>query len=231
MNKYSNQEKAEMVEDYFKKGDDATLAARAWSSKHKNERKPSLATFSNLAGKFRRTGSVWDDKDAMKTSKIKVRTPDIIDQVRERISVDSSTSTRSIARDLDISQSTAHHIMKKDLGLTPYKLQTFQALGDKDIKKRYDFAANTCQAIDEKKLDPHKIVFTDEAHFHLDGYVNKQNYRIWGTEKPAIRTKPLHPERVTAWAGMSSKGIIGPIFIDGNRTVDGRRSTLSRDPS
>ena len=27
-----------------------------------------------------------------------------------------------------------------------------------------------------------KIIFSDEAHFDLGGYVNKQNCRIWGTE-------------------------------------------------
>ena len=29
-----------------------------------------------------------------------------------------------------------------------------------------------------------KISFSDEAHFDLGGYVNKQNCRIWGTENP-----------------------------------------------
>ena len=29
-----------------------------------------------------------------------------------------------------------------------------------------------------------KIIFSDEAHFDLGGYVNKQNCRIWGTENP-----------------------------------------------
>ena len=29
-----------------------------------------------------------------------------------------------------------------------------------------------------------KFFFSDEAHFDLDGYVNKQNYRIWGTQNP-----------------------------------------------
>ena len=27
-----------------------------------------------------------------------------------------------------------------------------------------------------------KIIFSDENHFYLGGYVNKQNCRIWGTE-------------------------------------------------
>ena len=33
-----------------------------------------------------------------------------------------------------------------------------------------------------------KIIFSDEAHFDLGGYVNKQNYRILGTENPHIHT-------------------------------------------
>ena len=28
-----------------------------------------------------------------------------------------------------------------------------------------------------------KIIFSDEAHFDLGGYVNKQNCRIWATEE------------------------------------------------
>ena len=43
-----------------------------------------------------------------------------------------------------------------------------------------------------------KIIFSDEAHFNLGGYVNKQNCRIWGTENPlAYIEKPTHPKRVT----------------------------------
>ena len=44
-----------------------------------------------------------------------------------------------------------------------------------------------------------KIIFS-EAHFHLGGYVNKQNCHIWGSEHPhVIMEKPMHPQRVTVW--------------------------------
>ena len=47
-----------------------------------------------------------------------------------------------------------------------------------------------------------KIIFSDEAHFDLGGYVNKQNCRIWGTENPhAYIEKPTHTKRVTVWCG------------------------------
>ena len=43
-----------------------------------------------------------------------------------------------------------------------------------------------------------KIFFSDEIHFILAGYVNKQNCRIWCSENSqAIEEKPLHPENVT----------------------------------
>ena len=47
-----------------------------------------------------------------------------------------------------------------------------------------------------------KIIFSDEAHFDLGGYVIKQTCRIWGTENPqACIEKPTHPKRVTVWCG------------------------------
>ena len=59
-----------------------------------------------------------------------------------------------------------------------------------------------------------KIVFSDETHFDLGGYVNKQNCRMWGTENPhAYIEKPTHPKRVT-WCGFWSRGIIGPFFFE-----------------
>ncbi|GFV92717.1 hypothetical protein TNCV_1375671 [Trichonephila clavipes] len=44
--------------------------------------------------------------------------------------------------------------------------------------------------------DFHKrILFSDEAHFWLNGYVNKQNCRIWSEVNPQVYVETqLHPE-------------------------------------
>ncbi|GFV11362.1 hypothetical protein TNCV_3923111 [Trichonephila clavipes] len=44
--------------------------------------------------------------------------------------------------------------------------------------------------------DFHKqILFSDEVHFWLNGYVNKQNRRIWSEANPQVHVEtPLHPE-------------------------------------
>ena len=74
-----------------------------------------------------------------------------------------------------------------------------------------------------------KNIFSDEAHFDLGGYENKQNCRIWGTENPhAYIKKPMHPKRVTVWCIQNeSRGIIGPFFFENEQgeaiTVNGDR--------
>ena len=65
------------------------------------------------------------------------------------------------------------------------------------------------------EIDENKIVFPDEAHFWLNAYVNKQNYRFWGTADPNISiSKTLHPEKVAVWADLSIKGIYILCFFD-----------------
>ncbi|GFU82184.1 hypothetical protein TNCV_4466351 [Trichonephila clavipes] len=50
---------------------------------------------------------------------------------------------------------------------------------------------------------PKRILFSDEALFWLNGYVNKQNCRIWSEANPQVYVEtPLHPEKLTVlWAG------------------------------
>ncbi|GFS73843.1 uncharacterized protein TNCV_1458721 [Trichonephila clavipes] len=52
--------------------------------------------------------------------------------------------------------------------------------------------------------DFHKrILFSDEAHFWLNGYVNKQNGRIWSEANPQVYVEtPLHPEKLTVWCAL-----------------------------
>ncbi|GFW52208.1 uncharacterized protein TNCV_2426551 [Trichonephila clavipes] len=58
--------------------------------------------------------------------------------------------------------------------------------------------------------DFHKrILFSDEAHFWLNGYVNKQNYRIWSEANPQVYVEtPLHPEKLTVWCALWAGGIL-----------------------
>ncbi|GFU84171.1 hypothetical protein TNCV_2589201 [Trichonephila clavipes] len=49
----------------------------------------------------------------------------------------------------------------------------------------------------------------DEALFWLNGYVNKQNCRIWSEANPQVYAEtPLHPEKLTVWCALWAGGIL-----------------------
>ncbi|GFX07000.1 DUF4817 domain-containing protein [Trichonephila clavipes] len=76
--------------------------------------------------------------------------------------------------------------------------------------------------------DLHKrILFSDEAHFWLNGYVNKQNCRIWSEANPQVYVEtPLHPEKLIVWCTLWAGRIIGPYFF---KNDEGHNVTVNGD--
>ncbi|GFU25313.1 putative DD41D transposase [Trichonephila clavipes] len=73
--------------------------------------------------------------------------------------------------------------------------------------------------------DFHKrILFSDGAHFWLNGYVNKQNCRISSEANPQVYVEtPLHPEKLTVWCALWAGGILLQNDEGHNVTVNGDR--------
>ncbi|GFV07644.1 transposable element Tc3 transposase [Trichonephila clavipes] len=97
---------------------------------------------------------------------------------------------------------------------------------DHQARRRFvEWAQNEIAVV----LDFHRrILFSDEAHFWLNGYVNKQNCRIWRAANPQVYVEtPLPPEKLTVWCALWAGGIIGPYFFKNdeghNVTVNGDR--------
>ena len=74
-----------------------------------------------------------------------------------------------------------------------------------------------------------KIIFSDEAHVWLNGFVNKQNMRHWSDSNPYIlHASSFHPDKITVWCGLRAGAVIGPYFYrdddqDRHGTVNGNR--------
>lgn len=124
-------------------------------------------------------------------------------------------------------KSSTQKILRKKIKAFPYKIQMHQELVQFDMDRRDQFGFRMEQWILRGKLDPLMIWFSDECHFTLTGYVNKQNYRHWGTENPhVIETTTMKPVRVTVWCAMSAIGILGPYFFDDNINAERYKQML-----
>ncbi|PNF14729.1 hypothetical protein B7P43_G08933 [Cryptotermes secundus] len=62
-----------------------------------------------------------------------------------------------------------------------------------------------------------RLIFSDEATFHLSGTVNRHNVRIWGTEQPheTVEHERDSPN-VNVFSAVSQDKVYGPFFFEGN---------------
>ena len=84
-------------------------------------------------------------------------------------------SARRIARTLDRPTSTLLKIVRNILRYYPYKIGHAQELLPSDLSARATFALEFLARMEMDDDWPWKILRTDEAHFHLTGYVSTQN--------------------------------------------------------
>ena len=58
------------------------------------------------------------------------------------------------------------------------------------------------------------IIFSDEASFWLNGFVNKQNMRYWSDSNPHVLHESwLHTEKITVWCDRTSSVIIKTVTL------------------
>ena len=76
------------------------------------------------------------------------------------------------------------------------------------------FSQNRFHVINMDDQFLNKVMTTDEGHFHLNGFVNNQNFRYWALQNPYLfHSKPLHSEKVTVWCAVSMFGVVSPYFL------------------
>lgn len=144
-----------------------------------------------------------------------VRTPENVEAVRLSVTRSPRRSARRHSVALGLSPRTVRRILHDDLHLHPYKIQIVQALNPRDYPIRIGFCEHMLRLFEDDPLLAHNLWMSDEAHFHLSGYVNKQNFRYWSAVNPQeLHERPLHSAKVTVWCAVSSNGIIGPYFFE-----------------
>lgn len=225
MNRLTNEERLRIVQIYFENRSSVRATYRALRPIYGPHNRPSESGIRALVNRFRDTHTLVDKHRQRRRT---VRTEEAVDAVARSVEEDPSVSIRHRAQQLAICYSTLRNILRKDLRLYPYKIQLVQELKRLDYRKRLDFVEWAQDKITRDPAFAGKIFFSDEAHFWLCGFVNKQNCRIWSNENPKeFVGVPLHPQKLTVWCAIWAGGVIGPYFFKDNAgqtvTVNGQR--------
>ena len=113
-----------------------------------------------------------------------------VQRVRDRLS--GALRSQHIARAGNCRWlSSVWRILRKRLCVKGYRLQLLRALNPQDHNLRFHFCVDFQQWLEEDGF-AEKLVFTDEATFHVCGKVNRHNVRIWGHGKSSCNdgTRP-----------------------------------------
>lgn len=126
----------------------------------------------------------------------------------------------------EMSFGTCQKVVKKELHFFPYKMSAVQELRPLDYEKRIQYCNWFNQHLTNNAvLD--LCFFSDEAWFHLTGYINSQNYRTWSAENPHVTCETrLHPVKIGVWVAMSRRRLIGPVFFENNINANHYREIL-----
>jgi hypothetical protein len=100
---------------------------------------------------------------------------------------------------------------EKWLELYPYKMTVLPELTVPNKYQRMAFAEWSQNNV----VSFNNVWFSNTAHFHLDGVVNKQNAWFWALENPCVIHEKVHRAlRITVLVSISSRGLLQPIFIE-----------------
>jgi hypothetical protein len=223
---FSVAERTRIVELYFATKS-PTLVQRQFRREHPEKKMPHRHTISRLVDKFRNTGSVINNNKGHCGPKVTARTPANIQDVRDHLEQSPRKSTRRLSQQVGISRTSVRRIIHCDLQLFSYKVQILQAQTEANKTQRFEFGQNISERIENDPQLLNCLLFSDEAHFHLSGHVNKQNFRFWANEQPHEHVeKPLSVEKTTVWCALGKNGIVGPYFFEDD---NGHRVTVNSD--
>ena len=214
---WTAQHRAFVVETYFKDGDSAFTTQRLFRRLFnipRHGRVPCRNAVKEWVQNFRENASALERKPRGRIPT--VRTPENADKVRMAIMKSPRSSVGRHSAVVGPSDRSVRRILHRDLNLHPYEFAILQELSNRDMANRRISSEQLLEMLSDDGVI-NTVLMTDEAHFHLSGYANKQNYSYWAPENPQeLHQRPLHSERLTVWCGMASFAVLGPYFFEDN---------------
>lgn len=174
---------------------------------------PTPKTIRSIYKKFCETGSV---DELPRSGRPKIYEENEVSEVKALIEENPKSTLSEISSISGASRSTVFNILHSDLSLKSYKIEIHQKLFEEDFDRRVQTAQDLLPYLNDPSFNKF-IFFSDEATFHVSGYVHKQNCRIWSTDKPTeVYEYQDNTPKVNVWCAMSAECMIGPYFFEEN---------------
>jgi hypothetical protein len=168
------------------------------------------STILRLVKKVCSAGSFLDKKYTRQNA---VPTEETLHEIGARLEHSPRKSLTRLAQQAQVSKTTAWRATK-NLHLRPCEITQIQVIEEGKYGRRTHFCNWFLQAVHDGVLDPKLTFFTDEAWFHLSGYINAQNNRYWSSINPRRMFEvPLRDQKIGVCYAITASRRVGPIFF------------------
>ncbi|GBM45675.1 hypothetical protein AVEN_237914-1 [Araneus ventricosus] len=123
---------------------------------------PDAKTIRKLFAKFERTVSVDDNRvgpDGLRQTAVTFENVATISGIVQQ---NPWNTVRRIASEIGLKRSSTQKILRNSLRMSPYKIQSHQAIPIQAVRQRFDFANEILTMIDNKGFDVGCIWFTEK---------------------------------------------------------------------
>ena len=204
---WSGEHRAFVIEEFVKNGESVVATQRSFRrrfSLNRHDPVPTGKTIHRWVSNIRQTSSALNRR---RSDRPRTRTAqENVTAVANSIEQSPRRFIRKHAFALHMSATSVHRILLRSLHMHPYKIMVVQELSERDYETRTNLSRDILQSIPPTSV----TICSDEAHFHLSGMVNKQNFRYWSQNNP----REVHSPKVNVWCAMGSFGVWGPYFFE-----------------
>ncbi|KAJ8912825.1 hypothetical protein NQ315_014408 [Exocentrus adspersus] len=194
---FSTDEKQDMYV-YIRSNRNCTLASENYFTLYPERRQPNRVIFGRIA----RTLGMFSSFTKPRGPYERKQTVNDIN-VLAQIAVNPDNSSRKIAQECSIHDTTARKIIKK-YKYRDYKFKPVQNLHPGDTQRRLEFCNWFSERQQEDQNFARKILWTDESQFTNAGIFNRKNRHYYATENPHL-VREIRPQvrySLNVWAGI-----------------------------
>ena len=141
MDKYTIEQRMQIIKIYYQNNESVRKTFRALREFYNRNNRPAESTIRRLVNKFESSGTVTDTIVPLRQRN--ARSEANIAAVNESVHQNPNLSVPHRSQELNISQTSTWHILRKDFGLHPYKIQLTEELkpNDHSLRRRLGFRA------------------------------------------------------------------------------------------
>ena len=143
--------------------------------------------------------------------------------VRVMFTRNSLKSTREAARESGLSRHAVRTVLKKYLNFRPLKPHYVQELTPENCDSRMEYGELMLGWQGDWPKLFENILWSDEAFFHMGGFVSRHNCQYWAAHDPLVTVEKMQNRpKVTVWCGMTATRVFGPYLL--RDTMNAERS-------